>query len=480
MALGGVGLYQRLQRDTGNARAAISRVEAEAREVGCGPSLVRDPGFVFMTCDITSLPNLTEAPALDSVRSLLAPRAKEGLLGLSLTVDVFRPASVQSGKSQRCDVNWFAFDSDDCDAGEPNAPDDVEAIQRQIKTPSNFISSFIMASSPSITLGKFDTEAIYSSTLAISRFDVGVAYGSAGYHLVPSLRDQLVRRVWNDYKYSTEVPLLGVDALTPYKRSGSLKEEQLCSDASSGLISTCCNLEPAIGDVQGRFKAVRVDGVSIFAQQTVYGDVHPGISLDYGVGPSEDSLPSLLSSALGSAGLTWPQHSPKKLGDALLAPIDGIGFILPSKMPKNEAISKLRQELSEEYTCSLIGGFLLGVFSSFWNSVGFFMSFGLWSNEGSRACCFAGGICTLSWGIIFLTSLAMMLLNILALMFQPAAFGFFCILFGCCCCCWCRTPVTTCITSVCAGTFQAMQSGMGLTVQTVQSGMTGLQDCSAE
>lgn len=266
------------------------------------------------------------------------------------------------------------------------------ALQQGLRVPTAFESSLVLASGSSISIGGSDASG-------------------EGYHLAGSLRDELVQRAWLDGSYFAELPLRSSDVEAEFRQGGSLEPAHLYSDAGRAVVSTCGNREPVIGDLSGSLRGLRVEGVSIFAQQTAY------VQREGAEGDVAKTLGSAFGGSSAVTQVSWPDNRALHDGITWLAPADGVGFILPQTMSKAEAVSKLRADTLHQFTWGLALALLLSFFSIIWSccGLGFTGSMSAFEDRADGVAV----VCAAGWSLLLVASVAMLIGILLSILVSP-------------------------------------------------------------
>jgi len=123
----------------------IADVSEQALTVGCSAMLrgVAVSGPVFLSCDVSSTPDLNTAPELGFLRSLLSPsNAHRSFIAYHLEVEVWRYRLVLHGRSHVCEEGWAKFQEESC-FFQPTPP----------PFPTNLASAHIFGAAAEVEIG---------------------------------------------------------------------------------------------------------------------------------------------------------------------------------------------------------------------------------------------------------------------------------------------------------------------------------------
>jgi len=344
------------------------------------------------------------------------------MLALGMRVDVYRYTSISCGKNcKRCISGWHAIDAAQCWKGERGAPGNIDDLQTNLVLPTNFESTLVLASPSAFSIGKADQ---FSNP-------------EGSFLLEPSLRDQLINRAWADSDNLEELEFQHSSATADYAGVGPLLPIHVSSAGTQAhVINSGMSHEsdPGPGDYRGSLTLLRVNGLSVFAQ--------PVATLQQDMQGSGEGLKTVKQQAFsGSLAVTeevWPapvtnsQH-PSPL--TWLAPGSGVGFVLPGKMSREDALNTLKEENTKQLFQSLILVSFLSIFSSIWSCCGF--GFSTFASEGSEGGDKIGLICQGLWAITFLCSFVMFFVCLFTSLTNSVALVAVCILSVCCVCLCC-------------------------------------------
>eukprot|EP00670_Eutreptiella_braarudii_P008772 CAMPEP_0174316216 /NCGR_PEP_ID=MMETSP0810-20121108/6783_1 /TAXON_ID=73025 ORGANISM="Eutreptiella gymnastica-like, Strain CCMP1594" /NCGR_SAMPLE_ID=MMETSP0810 /ASSEMBLY_ACC=CAM_ASM_000659 /LENGTH=461 /DNA_ID=CAMNT_0015425817 /DNA_START=46 /DNA_END=1431 /DNA_ORIENTATION=- len=331
-------------------RSAASVVLANtAVEVPCQADALHEGQFVFLSCEVVTIPTLTEAPAFRPVQALMTPR--NDVLFWHADVSVW---GWQLGKVKKnhyiCEEGWTYPSRRLCE-DRPGPPPPF---------PGNLRNGLLVAAAFSVEIG--------------ARGGPG-----QGYRLANPLRDQLMRRLWVQDATVPDVFTGKVEQSSSYDPFGNptLKASDWCAQKAEGdtVYSSRACVQPMPGDVKFTAKAFPVNKVSVFARQA------RGVPQE-DVGRSKcprESHNGLVGERVGmfcieqDANLmperieVWPQMSGQEERPVLQLSSDGYGHALLGPLTKAEAIRQLEAEQSSAFTRAMIACLLIGVFMSVWN-----------------------------------------------------------------------------------------------------------------
>ena len=318
----------------------ITEVSEKASTVGCSALRrgVAVSGLVFLSCDVSSTPDLNTAPELGPVRSLLSPsNAHASFIAYHLKAEVWTHRRVRRGRHSKCEEGWADFQEESC-GSQPTPP-----------LPTNLASAHIFGAAAEIEIGDPSAPFILTPPL---RWKLLV-------NLEPVGLEVSSQRATSTYDPATRTPLA-----QNFNATASKKE------------TTVLETGQRSGDVRASLTGYQVRRVSVFAvarqgvpapDEAVVGAAQAGPFWSWLVPRSEreNDLEGWRSYTVWprvDANNTVDHQSQQRVLLSEWGDMKG-AFVLDGPYTKTSAVEKLRSEARAGITSRLPGWLFLTIFS---------------------------------------------------------------------------------------------------------------------